>query len=42
MIISMSANHLKRYKQIAMLLSKYGRSDLVQQMGIADSIYPGE
>jgi hypothetical protein len=42
MKISMSANHLKRYKQIAMPLWKYGRSDLVQQMGIDDSIYPGE
>jgi len=42
MKISMSANHLKRYKQIAMLLWKYGRSDLVQQMGIDDSIDPAE
>jgi len=42
MKISMSANHLKRYKQIAMLLWKYGRSDIVQQMGIDDSIDPAE
>ena len=32
--MKISANHLRRYRQIAMLLWKYGRSDLVQQMGI--------
>lgn len=32
--MKISANHLRRYKAIAMLLWKYGRSDLVQQMGI--------
>ena len=30
--MKISANHLKRYKQIASLLWKYGRSDLVKQM----------
>ena len=34
--MKISTNHLRRYKQIAMLLWKYGRSDLVQQMGIDD------
>ena len=38
MKILMSAEHLARYKQIAMLLWKYGRSDLVHQMGIGDTI----
>ncbi|MBC8008115.1 MAG: AarF/ABC1/UbiB kinase family protein [Prolixibacteraceae bacterium] len=33
--MKISANHLRRYKQIAVLLWKYGRSDLVHQMGIA-------
>ena len=38
MKITMSANHLARYRQIALLLWKYGRSDLVQQMGIDDTL----
>jgi predicted unusual protein kinase regulating ubiquinone biosynthesis (AarF/ABC1/UbiB family) len=33
-----SANHLKRYKEIGLLLWKYGRSDLVQQMGIDEVV----
>ena len=37
MKITMSANHLARYGQIAKLLWKYGRSDLVRQMGIDDA-----
>src|SRR6185369_7767682 len=36
MKITLSANHLKRYKEICLLLWKYGRSDLVQQMGADD------
>jgi ubiquinone biosynthesis protein len=36
MKLSISASHLKRYKQITLLLWKYGRSDLVRQMGIED------
>lgn len=28
--------HLKRYREIAALLWKYGRSDLVRQMGVDD------
>jgi predicted unusual protein kinase regulating ubiquinone biosynthesis (AarF/ABC1/UbiB family) len=38
--MKISANHLKRYKEIALLLWKYGRSDLVQQMGIDEAIDP--
>ena len=32
--------HLKRYQEIAALLWKYGRSDLVRQMGV-DDLYNG-
>jgi ubiquinone biosynthesis protein len=40
--MKLSANHLKRYKQIATLLWKYGRSDLVQQMAVDDGFDPQE
>jgi predicted unusual protein kinase regulating ubiquinone biosynthesis (AarF/ABC1/UbiB family) len=40
--MKISANHLKRYKEIALLLWKYGRSDLVRQMGIDEAIDPKE
>ena len=40
--MKISANHLKRYKEIALLLWKYGRSDLVQQMGIDEAVDPQE
>jgi ubiquinone biosynthesis protein len=33
-------NHLKRYKEIAQLLWKYGRSDLVKQLGIDEAVNP--
>jgi ubiquinone biosynthesis protein len=36
--MNLNTNHLQRYKQIALLLWKYGRSDLVKQMGIDESI----
>ena len=36
MKIKFQAIHLKRYKEIAALLWKYGRSDLVRQMGVDD------
>jgi predicted unusual protein kinase regulating ubiquinone biosynthesis (AarF/ABC1/UbiB family) len=36
--MKLKAEHLQRYKQIARLLWKYGRSDLVKQMGIDDAI----
>ena len=32
--ISLKAEHVKRYKDIAWLLAKYGRSDLVKQVGL--------
>ncbi len=35
--MKISANHHKRYKEIALLLWKYGRSKLVQQMGIDEA-----
>ena len=41
MKIMMSAEHLARYKQIAMLFWKYGRSDLVRQMGIDGAVDAG-
>ncbi len=34
MSISLKPRHLKRYKDIAMLLLKYGNSDMVQQFGL--------
>ena len=40
--MNFSANHLKRYKQIAVLLWKYGRSDLARQMAAAHSFEGGE
>jgi ubiquinone biosynthesis protein len=36
--MKLSANHLKRYRQIARLLWKYGRGDLVQQMGVEGAL----
>jgi ubiquinone biosynthesis protein len=36
MKIKFQTIHLKRYKEIAALLWKYGRSDLVRQMGVDD------
>ena len=40
--MKISSNHLKRYKEIGLLLWKYGRSDLVQQMGIDEAVDPQE
>jgi len=36
--MKLTTQHLQRYKQIARLLWKYGRSDLVAQMGIDDEL----
>ena len=36
--MKISANHLKRYQQIALLMWKYGRSDLVRQLNVDDGI----
>ena len=38
--MKISANHLKRYKEIALLLWKYGRSDLVRQMDLDEAVDP--
>ncbi|CAN5608281.1 AarF/UbiB family protein [soil metagenome] len=37
-MVLLKSKHLKRYKDVAMLLAKYGRSDLVKQAGLEDSI----
>lgn len=42
MPVSLKTEHLKRYKDVAMLLIKYGRSDLVSQVGLEDSFLPEE
>lgn len=39
-MIKISVNHLKRYKEISLLLWKYGRSDLVKQMGLDETLDP--
>lgn len=38
MALSLNPEHLKRYARIARLLSKYGRSDLVRQVGLEDAL----
>lgn len=38
--MKLSASHLKRYREIATLLWKYGRSDLAQQMAASDNFGP--
>ena len=40
--MKLSTNHLKRYQEIAQLFWKYGRSDLVTQMGIGEGVDPKE
>lgn len=37
-MVSLKTEHLKRYKDVAMLLAKYGRSDLVSQAGFAEDV----
>jgi ubiquinone biosynthesis protein len=41
-MVSLKAERLKRYKDVALLLVKYGRSDLVKQAGLADHLELGE
>ncbi len=36
--VSLKPERLKRYKDVAMLLIKYGRSDLITQAGLEDSV----
>jgi len=38
--MNLSANHLKRYRQIAAILWKYGRSDVVKQMAAHQEFEP--
>ena len=38
--MKLSASHLKRYQEIASLFWKYGRSDLVQNMGLDRTFDP--
>jgi ubiquinone biosynthesis protein len=40
--MNLTTNHLQRYRQIAKLLWKYGRSDLAQQIGLDESMDPEE
>ena len=42
MSISLKPQHLKRYRDIARLLAKYGRSDLVREAGLDDALEPGD
>lgn len=42
MVVSLKPERLKRYKDVAMLLIKYGRSDLISAAGLEDSILPDE
>ena len=37
-MVSLKPERLKRYKDVAMLMMKYGRSDLVKQAGLEDSV----
>ena len=38
--MSLKLKHLKRYKDIALLLIKYGRSDVVKHAGLQDTLEP--
>lgn len=38
--MKLSPNHLARYKEIAQLFWKYGRSDIVTQMGLDEAVDP--
>src|SRR5687768_63555 len=42
MKISLKPEHLKIYKDIATLLIKYGRSDIVQDFEVEDALLPSE
>jgi len=37
-MLSLKTERLKRYKDVALLLAKYGRSDLLKQAGLEDSL----
>jgi predicted unusual protein kinase regulating ubiquinone biosynthesis (AarF/ABC1/UbiB family) len=40
--ISLKPQSLKRYRDLARLLAKYGRSDLVREAGLDDALEPGD
>src|SRR5215218_11179375 len=42
MVVSLKPERLKRYKDVAELLIKYGRSDLISAAGLEDSVLPDE
>ena len=42
MVVSLKPERLKRYKDVAMLLIKYGRSDLISPAGLESSVLPEE
>lgn len=42
MVVSLKPERLKRYKDVAMLLIKYGRSDLISVAGLEGSLLPDE
>lgn len=42
MVVSLKPERLKRYKDVAMLMIKYGRSDLISAAGLEGSVLPDE
>src|SRR5918996_4168359 len=42
MVVSFKPERLKRYKDVAMLLIRYGRSDLLSPAGLENSVLPSE
>src|ERR1044072_8286953 len=42
MVVSLKPERLKRYKDVAMLMIKYGRSDLISAAGLEGSVLPNE
>lgn len=42
MVVSLKPERLKRYKDVAMLLIKYGRADLLTPAGLENSVLPEE
>src|SRR5690349_4167229 len=42
MVVSLKPERLKRYKDVAMLLIKHGRSDLISAAGLEGSVLPDE
>ena len=42
MVVSLKPERLKRYKDVAKLLIKYGRSDLLSPAGLENSVLPAE